>query len=495
MMIEQTEALDRANRYIEQNRHRVNPKYRDQYHLMAPVGWINDPNGAVYYHGAYHLFYQYYPYASNWGPMHWGHASSKDLVHWEDLPVALAPDQAYDRDGCFSGSAIVHHDRLYLLYTGHVVENGQTFQTQCLAVSDDGIHFVKSRHNPVIAGELLGDHGSIHDFRDPKVFAHDGSFYAVAATKTTDNRGRILLFKSVDLQHWDFFSTLLTGTAEQGIMWECPDFFHLDGYDVLLMSPIQIPRQGLAFRNVSSTMACIGQMDWTTGELTVQTTQEIDYGLDFYAPQTLVDEQGRRIMIAWMQMWNRTMPTHELDHGWAGAMTLPRELRVKEGRLIQKPVSLVYGQLEYLSGSENIDVSTRPVVFRNLVGDNTYMQIVCDLAEAASFTIQFAKTGQQALTLRYVTQTEEFHLSRAGFGYPITGDERQPLNSRAVRVPLVNDQLILEIFRDTSAIEVFINGQETMTATFYEIEKGHDIVFSAEGHAKIGSFETGRVRV
>ncbi|MFT8844932.1 MAG: glycoside hydrolase family 32 protein, partial [Schleiferilactobacillus harbinensis] len=340
MMIEQTEALDRANRYIEQNRHRVNPKYRDQYHLMAPVGWINDPNGAVYYHGAYHLFYQYYPYASNWGPMHWGHARSKDLVHWEDLPVALAPDQAYDRDGCFSGSAIVHHDRLYLLYTGHVVENGQTFQTQCLAVSDDGIHFVKFRHNPVIAGELLGEHGSIHDFRDPKVFAHDGSFYAVAATKTTDNRGRILLFKSVDLQHWDFFSTLLTGTAEQGIMWECPDFFHLDGYDVLLMSPIQIPRQGLAFRNVSSTMACIGQMDWTTGELTVQTTQEIDYGLDFYAPQTLVDEQGRRIMIAWMQMWNRTMPTHELDHGWAGAMTLPRELRVKEGRLIQKPVSL-----------------------------------------------------------------------------------------------------------------------------------------------------------
>lgn len=163
--------------------------------------------------------------------------------------------------------------------------------------------------------------------------------------------------------------------------------------------------------------------------------------------------------------------------------------------LIQKPVSLVYGQLEYLSGSENIDVSTRPVVFRNLVGDNTYMQIVCDLAEAASFTIQFAKTGQQALTLRYVTQTEEFHLSRTGFGYPSTGDERQPLNSRAVRVPLVNDQLILEIFRDTSAIEVFINGQETMTATFYEIEKGHDIVFSAEGHAKIGSFETGRVRV
>lgn len=484
--------VDEANRFIEKNKLKVNPTYRHHYHVMAPIGWVNDPNGFIFYKGEYHLFYQHYPYDSSWGPMHWGHTKSKDLVHWEDLPVALAPDQWYDRDGCFSGSAVEKDGKLYLMYTGHVVEEDVTTQTQCMAVSEDGIHFTKFTENPVIDAAVLGEEGTIHDFRDPKILYKNQKYYSVVATKTAV--GRILLFESENLVDWHFKSVLLEGTKDQGIMWECPDLFTLDGKDVLIISPIQIPKQGLQFHNTSSAVAFIGAMDWETGKFAVENYHEIDFGLDFYAPQTLEDDKGRRIMIAWMQMWDRTLPTHDLGHRWAGSMTLPRELRVKENRLIQKPVSNVYECLEYQYGTENIKVCEEPVVFRQVVSDNCYMHLVCDLSQTKKLTIQFAKSNQQWLEISYDTKTELLTMSREQIGYPIAGSEAEQLVQRQVKVPLINQQLVLEIFRDTSAIELFVNALETMTMTFYEIEKGRDLAFQCDGEVTIGSFEVGQVK-
>lgn len=488
-------SLEEANRFIEKNSNKVNNKYRAQYHVMAPTGWINDPNGFVFYKGEYHLFYQYYPYASEWGPMHWGHVKSKDLINWEELPVALAPDQTYDKDGCFSGSAIDHEGKLVLMYTGHAVENDNVIQTQCIAISDDGVTFTKVSQNPVISGDLLGKEGSINDFRDPKIFKREDTYYSVIATKTEDSRGKIVMFKSNDLIKWEFVSNLLEGDSSQGVMWECPDLFHLDGYDVLIMSPIQIKKLGLEYHNVSSTMACIGHVDWESGNLEVDNFHEIDFGFDFYAPQTLIDDKNRRIMIAWMQMWGRTLPTHDLGHNWAGTMTLPRELRVKDGRLIQKPISTVYAALEYQNGFENIEIKNKPVVFHNVIEDNTYIQFVCDLSQSEILEIEFAKGKSQSIRLNYNVKTELFTMNRESIGYDILGEEEQKLVERQVKVPLVNNKLILEVFRDTSSIELFINAQETMTATFYEIEKGQDITFKTSGKALIDSFETGRVKV
>lgn len=487
--------LEKAKQFIKENRGNVHPRYRPYYHATTPIGWMNDPNGFVYYEGEYHLFYQFYPYDSQWGPMHWGHVKSKDLIHWEELPVALAPDQPYDKDGCFSGSAIVKDGKLYLMYTGHVIEGEQVIQTQCIASSNDGIQFEKSLNNPVIGESLLGSEGIINDFRDPKVIEHQGVFYSVVATKTSDNRGKILLFSSKDLIEWAFFSVLLEGNTEQGIMWECPDLFNLDGKDVLIMSPIQIKKKEHEFHNISSTMACIGKMDWATGKLEVENIHEMDYGMDYYAPQTLVDDKNRRIVIAWMQMWDRTLPTHDLGHKWAGSMTLPRELKVRNNRLVQRPVSEVYSQLEYQYGSENIQVTDHPVVFHRLIKDNTYMQVVADLSEAKSFTIQLAKQQKQHLYLNYQTDTSTFTFSRKDFGYEIKGAENETIDTRSFPVDLVNHQLILEIFRDTNSIEIFVNGQEVQTATFYEIEKGTDLFFISEGKTRIGSFEIASIKV
>lgn len=153
-IFENTYTLERANEFIRTSKHLLKDDYRLNYHLMAEFGWMNDPNGFIHYNGEYHLFYQHYPYEPVWGPMHWGHAVSRDLVNWKYHPVALAPDQEYDKDGCFSGSAAVKDDQLVLLYTGHVVTGPNPDknyeQVQAMAFSKDGVNFHKYEDNPII---------------------------------------------------------------------------------------------------------------------------------------------------------------------------------------------------------------------------------------------------------------------------------------------------------------------------------------------------------
>jgi beta-fructofuranosidase len=488
--------LAEANRFVQEYKDSIHPQYRYNYHVMAPIGWINDPNGFVYFKGEYHIFYQYYPYDSKWGPMHWGHSKSKDLINWEELPVALAPDQTYDKDGCFSGSAIEKDGKLYLMYTGHVYDEGVgvTYQTQCMAVSEDGIHFTKMEQNPVIDQRQLGENGDIHDFRDPKVFQREGCYYSVLATKTKDERGKILLFESKDLIEWSFTSVLLEGQKGQGVMWECPDLFHLDGKDVLIMSPIQIEPKAFEFYNTSSTVAFIGKMNWENGEFQVENYHEIDFGLDFYAPQTLEDDQNRRIMIAWMQMWHRTLPTDDLGHKWVGAMTLPRELHVKENCLVQKPITSIYDYLTIQEEWSEMTLNDTTETKEDIIQNTTYLKMTATFEEKSALTIEFAKKDQAHLLFNYDANTEEFTLSREFIGLPITGIENETLVERKVQIPLINKKLEIEIFRDTTSVEVFINGTTTITTTFYETEVGKDLSFTSKENVKLSKVKIGTIK-
>lgn len=487
--------VEKANRYIEKQKETVIQQYRNQYHVMAPVGWINDPNGFVYYKGEYHLFYQFYPYDSAWGPMHWGHAKSTDLIHWEDLPVALAPDQPYDQSGCFSGSAIVKDDALYLMYTGHVEKEGKTYQTQCMAVSTDGIHFEKLPQNPVISEKELGEHGSKHDFRDPKVMSHGGRYYSVIATKSTEDRGRILLFESENLVTWTFKSILLEGTKEQGIMWECPDLFHLDGHDVLIMSPIQWQTQDIAYTNISSTVAFIGEVDWDNGTFSVANYHEIDSGMDFYAPQTCEGPNSRRVMIAWMQMWDRTLPTHDLGHHWAGSMTLPRELHVSENRLIQEPVHEVYEHVTSDHYLEKVTVTAdESLHLEDVIKDQSYVKLVITVKDVKNLSIALAPKTSQPLLLTYDHSLQRFQFTREHVGHLLEGNEPGCYVSRQVAVVPTDDQLTIELFKDTSSIETFIGHRAVMTNTFYAIDQLTDFIISVEGTAVIETLQIGGIR-
>ncbi|MCI2769953.1 glycoside hydrolase family 32 protein, partial [Staphylococcus warneri] len=190
----------------EQNTLEVsNLRYRLGYHVMPKYGWINDPNGFSYFNGYYHIFYQYYPYAPEWGPMHWGHARSKDLVHWETLPIALEPGDEEDKNGCFSGTGIVKDDKLYLFYTGHHYYNDDDpdhfWQNQNMAYSEDGIHFQKYKQNAIIP---TPPEDNTHHFRDPKVWEHHGYYYMIVGSQNDRELGRIILYRSEDLYEWEY---------------------------------------------------------------------------------------------------------------------------------------------------------------------------------------------------------------------------------------------------------------------------------------------------
>ena len=315
---------------------------RPAFHLSPRTGWMNDPNGFSFYQGKYHLFYQYYPYTSKWGPMHWGHAVSEDLLHWTHLPAALAPDTLPDRDGCFSGSAVELPDgRQLLMYTGVVSgpklldKTSKDTQTQCLAAGD-GVDYEKYGGNPVLTAADLPEGGSPFDFRDPKMWREkDGTYRCVVGNRPADGSGQILYYSSEDGFRWKFESVLAENKNRFGLMWECPDFFELDEKYVLLTSPQDMLPSGFEYHNGNGTLCLIGDFDGKTFQ--EEHDQSIDYGIDFYAPQTVLAPDGRRIMIAWMQNWD-TLSIASLKAPWFGQMSVPRELSIRNGRLYQWPV-------------------------------------------------------------------------------------------------------------------------------------------------------------
>lgn len=192
----------KADEYIEKNR--VDRADKPEFHLTTPVGWLNDPNGFSIYGGKAHLFYQFHPYSTEWGPMHWGHSTSDDFIRWEELPTALAPDSDYDAFGCFSGTAIENDGKHVLFYTGVVEEKladgtKNVIQNQCMAVGD-GISYEKISSNPVVDGKIMPEDCSRADFRDPKVWKDaDGRYYMLAGNRTYDGIPQVVLFSSDDM--------------------------------------------------------------------------------------------------------------------------------------------------------------------------------------------------------------------------------------------------------------------------------------------------------
>ena len=325
--------LEKARLFEREQAAAIPRKDRPLFHLTPPVGWMNDPNGFCFYKGKYHLFYQYHPYSLQWGPMHWGHAVSDDLLCWNYLPCALAPDTEADAGGCFSGTAQPLPDgRLMLVYTGvRKADAGEEAeQAQCAAFGD-GVDFEKFSLNPIVSAAHLPEGYSAVDFRDPKIWLEpDGVFRMAAANRQADRQGSILLLESADGLNWRFRSELDSSREELGRMWECPDFFSLDGKRVLLVSAQEMRGQG-EFHPGHGTMAIIGHYDPASARFCRESVQPLDWGLDFYAPQTVLTPDGRRVMIAWMDNWQYAKRTPRV-HPWYAQMTVPREIWVEDGQ-------------------------------------------------------------------------------------------------------------------------------------------------------------------
>jgi len=479
-----TEAIQQAEQFvIEALQQAVHDVHKPSYHAAPRIHWMNDPNGLIQYRGEYHLYYQHNPYAEVWGNIHWAHKKSKDLVHWEELPIALAPSEWYDKDGCFSGSAIEHEGKLYVYYTANVFTSPQglpddLLQQQCLAISEDGgMSFTKYENNPII--EAPPAHiGQNNHFRDPKVWKHGQCWYMVLGTKK-DDKGKVLLYRSTDLLEWEYVSILAQSDGSMGYMYECPDLFRIGEYDVLLISP-----EGV--RDYPLSGYYVGKLDYETGTYTHGPFRLLDDGFSFYAPQTMEDQLGRRLLIGWMPMNG-----NHLGKSWSGTMTLPRVLKLEEHSQ----------QLTIHPASELTKLRAQHIQHKGVIVDYDHQQALPKLrsrraelkitynlkaSNAQEFGLSLLASDQreEETLISYSTTTNELTLDCSKAYIGANGVKSVALEKRA-------DQLDLHIFIDQSVIEIYVNEGERVLSCFAFPKESSDHIhfFASDGTAVIDTLD------
>ena len=431
------------------------------FHITGERGWINDPNGLIFYNGQYHAFFQHYPNDTKWGPMHWGHVVSDDLTNWEYLPVALTPGDDCDKNGCFSGSAIVHDNKLWLLYTGFIENQGgeSIRQVQCLAESDDGITFKK--HGIVIGEDLLPSGYAPCDFRDPKIWFHEDCFWCVVAARKIEGRGRILLFKSKDLFKWEFVNDLF-GKDCAGIMIECPDYNEEMGY-LLFCEQFQPSENGIHL-NIHTCRFCIGKINYSTGLFKEESREIVDYGFDMYAPQTFA---GKPVFIGWLNMWDRNVPSAK--YGFAGMLTVPRRISVKDGRLYQEPI-----------------VNSKEV-YKTTVYDR-----LCDKAKTGVITVKATELKSLEMKMRsdgvnythLALNNDEWVFDRSKSGEAIVGAEKDLDSANGIRrMPCSNrEEITITIVMDEFSVEIFEDGRALSSTIYPPVDAdGLELIVKAGG--------------
>jgi fructan beta-fructosidase len=465
-------------------------KYRPQFHFTPKEKWMNDPNGLVYHNGYYHLFYQYYPDSTVWGPMHWGHAKSKDLLHWVHRPVALYPDSL---GYIFSGSAVIDKnnttgfgkDAMIAIYTYHdpikEKEGNILFQTQGIAYSnDEGETWKKYEHNPVIQNP------GIKDFRDPKMFWNDEKSIWQMVLVAKDH---VEFYESPNIKNWKKISEFRFEDNPPLGVWECPDLFKLkvegthDEKWVLIISHGDgAPNSG------SGTRYFVGDYDGTTFTTTQKSSQWIDYGTDNYAGITFNNEPNdKRIFIGWMSNWNyaTTTPTEK----WRSAMTLPRELS-----LIKEDESY-YLKSNVISGFDNLKST---ISKSTITGNFPYNFSYHNLQESMmSFTtevqeeihITFSNSKNESFNISYNKSEGLIKLDRSRSGL-VDFNEKYVLSSNQTMTIGKLDTLSFKIVLDASSIEIFINnGKFVMTNQIFPTENFTQFEISPKETIKVSNFE------
>lgn len=467
--------------------HDIPQEERPAYHISSPTGWMNDPNGFSIFQDRYHLFFQYHPFSKKWGPMHWGHCVSEDFICWEFLPAALAPDESYDEGGCYSGSAIEADGEHVLIYTGVIdryLEDGFHYyrQVQCLA-KGSGIDYRKSEKNPIITSESTPEGSSLEDFRDPKIWKEEDGYYLVVGSRGADGCGQILLYHSEDLEQWKLVTVLDQSRGEYGRMWECPDFFPLGEKQILMVSPQDMRARGLEFHNGNNSIFLTGTYDKERRRFERENVISVDYGLDFYAPQTLLARDGRRILIGWMQSWDAKITPNAFQ--WSGMMTIPRELTFKNGRVFQNPVR----ELE--------KYRSNPVQYKDLqIGEaaalegirGRVLELLVEITEFSfeHFRIRFAQNDDYEMVLQYNRKKGTLAVDRTHSGIERDVVCRRKMELVPMKAEDGREVLRLRLLLDKYSAEIFANdGEKAMSSVFYTPMEADGILFDADGTARI----------
>lgn len=456
--------LEMARNYEREAAGKTGDQKRPVFHFSNPVGWMNDPNGFSEYKGEHHLFFQYYPYATQWNSMHWGHARSRDFIRWEYLPAALAPDCAYDNFGVFSGSAIEDGDRQVLIYTGveeKILENGEKRirQNQCIAIGD-GIDYQKLEQNPVVSADMLPEGSSREDFRDPKMWKEDGRYYMVAGSRSGDGSGQIALFYADTLGEWRFAGILDRSENKCGKMWECPDFYPLADKQILMISPQEMEAEGLEFHSGNNTAFLIGSYEKREFRFKRENIQSVDYGLDFYAPQTMLTADGRRVMIGWMQSWDN--PIYPDGQPWSGMMTIPRELSLRNGRVCQRPVRELDAYRKNKVSYQDVCMEKK-ISLDGIEGRCMDLELRLKGGSCGKDRIRLASDGRLYSEIVYDREEQVLTFDRTHSGL-----KKDTISTRSMKAESINGVLDLRILLDRYSVEIFVNGGErVMTSLIY----------------------------
>ena len=436
--------------------------FREHFHLMPPVGWLNDPNGLCQFEGVYHAFFQYSPFDAEGGVKMWGHYISDNMLDWKYQGVALYPDQPFDCHGVYSGSALVEDGKMYLYYTGNVkLEDGEYDYIRTgregntvLVSSEDGIHFGHKKQ--LMRNTDYPDDLTCH-VRDPKVWKEQDTYYMVQGARTKEDVGQILIFTSKDKVNWKFKSRI-ESKEPFGYMWECPDYFTI-GDKKILSASVQGLEGGIwEERNVyqSGYFEVEGDIvsSYKLGEYKLW-----EYGCDYYARQSVETEDGRRIHISWRGMPDCEAYTNlTIADGWQHCFTLPREIYVKDGKICQRPVR----ELDYK------EAITKTAENKLQAGSCKAYDLKIDKIQNNQFCIALA----EELLLEYTD---------GRFRMRFTDNRKTCVSAgRDCRYVETDEVTNIRVIADVSSVEVFVNDGEYVFSTRYYPDK-YSINVQAEG--------------
>jgi beta-fructofuranosidase len=442
---------------------------RPQYHLLPAANWMNDPNGPIYWQGKYHMFYQYNPNGAFWGDMHWAHAVSEDMVHWKHLPMAMAPTAGGpDKDGVFSGCAVVDNGGVTAIYTGVNPE------TQCIASSGgDLTAWKKFAGNPVIAAPPAGM--EVTGFRDPCVWKEGDTWLMAVGSGFRGKGGAVLLYESNDLRHWNYLHPLVSGRMKPGVsakdpvdsgeMWECPDFFPLGGKHLLVISTERVVKYLLG--------------SYADRRFRTETTGGVDFG-SYYAARTMTNTGERRILWGWVT--EARSAEAQRAAGWSGVMSLPRELKLLGVQVQMRPAP----EVETLRGKR---------LGADAAGDCLEIQAEIDPGQAAraGLKLRAAPDGSEQTLVYYDREQRLVCVDRSQSSTDASADRGMQSGPFLLGR---GETLRLRIFLDGSVIEIFANERFCLTARVYPVGRRSLGVglYASGGAAKMVSFEAWEMR-
>lgn len=416
-------------------------KYRQYLHIEPPDGWLNDPNGLSFFNGKYHVYFQHSPGDANGNsPRCWGHYSGENLYKMKFDTDVLLPDIKEDRNGVYSGSAVVYENKLHIFYTGNVKHDGN-FDYITKGREANVIHVVSSDGTCMSEKRVVLRNSDYPDFcschvRDPKVWYENEKWHMVLGARTLDDKGCILLYSSEDLENWSYDGDL--SIPNFGYMWECPDIFEINDHRFLSVSPQGLLHLEYNYRNIYES----GYFSFDDNVLKDFT--EWDKGFDFYAPQTFEAPDGRRILLGWMGMDCDDYTNPTANYGWQHCLTLPREITLSEnGRLKQTPIretQRLFGEYKSINANEVTEI--------RLPFD---MTVRTDENLCISF--------DEKLYMNYDSSEKTFEMTFTDESYG---------SKRKTRKAILDSCDDIRIIADMSSIEIYLNGGETVfSSRFY----------------------------